>query len=141
MKNLIYAGNSTSQSIVAGATIPLATPEKKYNRCNSCSEISLIGGVVAIETGSKRPRYNGWAKITFTGATTGNAVISVYKNGSVIPFAVASETIGTATTEVHNVVIPFSILTDCCTTNTISIVNTGTIGLTVSNVSILVVED
>lgn len=141
MKNLIYAGTNTSNSVVAGAVVPISTIEKKFNRCNACSSIDLTGNVVTIRTNSRRPRYNGWAKITFTGATTGNAVLGVYLNGTQIPFAVGSETIGTATTEVHNVVIPFSILTNCCSTNTISIVNTGTIGLTVTNASILVVED
>ena len=141
MKNLIYAGTSTSSSVVAGAVVPISTVEKKYNRCNACSTIDLTGNVVTIITNNKRPRYNGWAKITFTGATTGDATLSVFKDSVQIPFAIGTETIETATTEYHTITIPFSILTDCCSTNTISIVNTGTIGLNVTNASILVVED
>lgn len=141
MKNLIYAGSSTNSSVVSGAIIPLTSIEKKYNRCNSCNEVDLVGNVITIETANKRPRYNIWAKITFTGVTAGLAEISIYKNGVLIPFAVGSETITTAGTEVHTITIPASILTDCCSTTSISIVNSGAIGLTVTNVNILVIED
>lgn len=141
MKNLIYAGTSTNSSVVANAIVPISTVEKKYNRCGACSTIDLTGNVITITTTNKRPRYNGWAKIVFTGATAGDAELTVYKNGAPIQFAVGSETITTPTTEFHTITIPFSILTDCCSTNTLSIVNTGTIGLNVTSASILVVED
>ena len=108
---------------------------------NSSSEIDLVGNAIVIETGCRcRPRYNIDAKITFTGATAGLATLSVYKNGVAIPLASASETITTPTTEVRTVTIPCGTLTDKCSNNVYTIVNTGAIAITVSNASINVVE-
>lgn len=141
MKNLIYAGLTTSTSVVANATIPFNVIDRKYNSSSSCSSIDLLGNAVVIKTNSRRPRYNGWVKITFSGATAGNAVFTVLFNGSQLPLAVATETITTPTTELRTICIPFSVLTNCCSTNTITVANTGTIGVTITNASILVVED
>lgn len=140
MKNSIYVGSNTSNAVVVNGIVPLTTIVHRENGNNS-SEINLIGNAVAIETGCRcRPRYNIDAKITFTGATAGVATLSVYKNGIQIPFALASETITTPTTEVRTVTIPCGTLTDRCSTNVYTIVNTGDIAITVTNVSMNVVE-
>ena len=78
MKNLIYVGARPNSSVVTGAAIPFVTIDKKFNRCSACSDIDLTGNAVAIETTNKRPRYNAWASITFTGASafTGSAAFS-----------------------------------------------------------------
>lgn len=142
MRNVIYVGARPNSSVVAGAAVPLATIDKKYNRCGACSRVDLTGDAVAIETTNKRPRYNAFATITFTGASAGDASFAVYKNNALAsPLAVASATITTPTTEIHTVTIPLSILTDCCSTTALTIVNTGTIGVTVVNASLLVIED
>ena len=98
--------------------------------------------VVAIRTDAKcRARYNGWARITFAGEVAGNAIFAVYKDGVLIEYAQAVETVVTPETEYHTVTIPFAVLVGCCTTSGITIVNTGAIDTTVLNASILVVED
>lgn len=140
MKNSIYVGSNSSSSVVVNGVVPLTTIVHRENGNNS-SEIDLVGNAVVVETGCRcRPRYNIDAKITFSGATAGNASLSVYKNGVAIPFAVASETITTPTTEVRTVTIPCGTLTDRCSNNVYTIVNTGAIALTVTNVSMNVVE-
>ena len=140
MKNSIYVGSNTSNAVVVNGIVPLTTIIHRENGNNS-SEINLIGNAVAIETGCRyRPRYNIDAKITFSGATAGVATLAIYKNGVLIPFATASETITTPTTEVRTVTIPCGTLTDKCTTNVYTIVNTGDIAITVSDVSMNVVE-
>ena len=140
MKNSIYVGSNNSNSVVVSGVVPLTTIVHRENG-NGTSEIDLVGNAVVIETGCRyRPRYNIAAKITFTGATAGVATLSVYKNGVAIPFASASETITTPTTEVRTVTIPCGTLTDRCSNNVYTIVNNGDIALTVTNVSMNVVE-
>ena len=140
MKNSIYVGANASSSVVTGAVVPLTTVVHRENG-NSSSEIDLVGNAIVIETGCRcRPRYNLDARITFTGATAGTATLAIYRNGVAIPYATASETITTPTTEVRTVTIPAAILTDRCSNNTLTIVNTGAIGLTVTGVAFNVVE-
>ena len=140
MRNSIYVGANASNSVVTNAVVPLTTIVHRENGNNS-SEIDLVGNAVTIETGCRcRPRYDVTAKVTFTGATTGLATLSVYRNGIAIPYATASETVNTATTEVHTITIPCAILTDKCSNNVITIVNTGAIGLTVTGASLVVTE-
>lgn len=140
MKNSIYVGANSTNVVNANGIVPLTTIVHRENGNNS-SEIDLVGNAVAIDTGCRcRPRYNGVASITFTGATTGLASLSIYVNGNLIPFTTKSETINTATTEVHTLTIPFAVLTNRCSTTAITIVNTGTIALNVTNASLNVVE-
>ena len=140
MKNSIYVGTNTSSSVVVNGVVPLTTIVHRENGNNS-SEIDLVGNAVVIETGCRcRPRYNIEARITFTGATAGLATLSVYKNGVQIPLATSSETITTPTTETRSLVIPCGTLTDRCSNNVYTIVNTGAIALTVVSASMNVVE-
>jgi hypothetical protein len=145
MKNLIYAGSSTSASVAVNGVVPITTVVRKFNRNGAKSNVDLVGNAIAIESGCTggncRPRYNGYALVTFAGATTGNAVLSVYEDNTTIPFANASETIATASTEYHTVTIPFSVLCSSCSTKGLTLVNTGAVGLIVINASILVIED
>lgn len=140
MKNSIYVGANTSSSVVVNGVVPLTTIIHRENGNNS-SEIDLVGSSVVIETGCRcRPRYNITARITFTGATAGNAGFSIYKNGIAIPLTNVTETITTPTTEVRTVTIPCGTLTDKCSNNVYTIVNTGDIAVTVTSVSMNVVE-
>lgn len=140
MKNSIYVGSNTVATVSTNGIVPLTTIVHRQNG-NGTSEIDLVGNAVAIETGCRyRPRYNVDASITFTGDATGTASLAIYKNGVLVPFTTKSETIGTATTEIHTITIPAAILTDRCDTTAITIVNVGTIALNVTDVSMNVVE-
>ena len=139
MKNSIYVGSNTTASVNANGIVPLTTIVHRQNG-NNTSEIDLVGNAVAIETGCRcRPRYNVDASITFNAATAGTATLSIYQDGVLIPFTTKSETITTPTTELRTITIPAAILTNRCSTTAITIVNTGTIGLNVTNVSMNVV--
>lgn len=140
MKNSIYVGANNSSSVVVNGVVPLTTIVHRENGNNS-SEIDLVGNAVVVETGCRcRPRYNIVARITFTGATAGDAGFSIYKNGIAIPFATATETITTPTTEVRTISIPCGTLTDKCSNNVYTIVNTGEIAVTVINIAMNVIE-
>lgn len=142
MKNVIYAGTNTQASIAVGGIIPLTQTIRRFNRRNANSEIDRVGSAISIETNSCgcRPRYNVWVSVTFAGATAGNGIISLYQDGQAIPFANATATITTPATEYVTINIPASILINGCDT-ALTIVNTGAIGITVINASILVIED
>ena len=140
MKNSIYVGTNTSSSVVVNGTVPFTTIVHRENGNNS-SEIDLVGNSVVIETGCRcRPRYNIDARITFTAPTAGLVTLSVFKNGVAIPFANASESITTATTETRTVTIPCGTLTEKCTNNIYTVVNNGAIAVTVIDASMNVVE-
>lgn len=142
MKNMIYAGLSSSTSVAVNGVIPISTVAKRYVKPNSRNSISLVGNAVAITTkcGSS-PRYNVDVSVTFTGATAGDADFTLYQDGVAVAFASGTETVGTASTEYHTITFPASITVGCCSTDALTIVNTGDIGVTVYNASIRVVED
>ena len=142
MKNVIYAGTSDNVLVAVDGIVPISKVVRRYNRTGAGSAIDLVGNAVSIRTDAKcRARYNGWARITFAGEVAGNAIFAVYKDGVLIEYAQAVETVVTPETEYHTVTIPFAVLVGCCTTSGITIVNTGAIDTTVLNASILVVED
>jgi hypothetical protein len=143
MKNEILAGSNTSASVPVGAIVPLTTTIKRFNRCGANSEVDRVASAISIDANCKGsdPRYNVDVMVTFAGASAGNGIISVYQNGIAIPFANATGTITTATSQYITVTIPTSIKVDKGTETALTIVNTGAIGITVINTSIRVVED
>lgn len=140
MKNLIYAGTNTSSAVNVGGIIPISTINKRFNRKCATSKIDLVGNAVAIATGCQKARYNAVVSVTFTGATVGEAQISLYQNGVAIPFATGTQTLA-AVTDYTTITFPASILAGNCSTTSLTIVNTGDVGITVYNVAISVVED
>lgn len=141
MKNVIYAGTNITRDINSGNIIPLDTVVRRFNRRNATTEVDLLGNAISIETKNcNNTRYNIIAKITFAGAV-GNGEISIYQDGVLIPLAIATASITTADTQFITVTIPASILVKGCGLSAITLVNTGAIALTITNASILVIED
>ena len=142
MKNTIYVGTNFQTNVPVGGIIPLTITDKRFNRNCVNSEIDRVANAIAIETNGRgsRPRYNIIANVTFAATAAGNAIVALYQDGVLIPLSQATTTITTPDTEIVTVTIPASILTKCCGTTAITIVNDGTIELVVSNASIVVTE-
>ena len=140
MKNSIFVGTNTPITVNVNGFIPLRTILHRKNG-NNKSEIDAAGDAITIQTSNcARPRYDAIASITFTAATAGDVSISFYVNGVLIPYTTKTETITTASTEYRTLTIPCAILTNRCALNTITLVNTGAVGITVTNATINVVE-
>lgn len=142
MKNTIFVGIENDTEISVNGTIPLQLVERKYNRCGANSKVDLVGNAVTISANSKgvRPRYNLFARVTFTSSAAGDVVLAIYQDGNVVPLTTVTETVTTADTEVRTVTIPASILTKICASTTITIVNLSVAPITVTSASLLVEE-
>lgn len=128
-KALIFANNSTSQTLANGDVVSFGVPVRRYG-----SNLYMVGGnVVARGDGY----YNADANISFT-ATAGTATIQAFKDGVAIPGAVA--TITTAASTSYQVSIPFVIRQRCCVESTITVKISG-VTPTVSNASIVVEKE
>lgn len=135
---LLGIRNTTPQELTAGELLNLGETYRRYDRKGSC-------GLRAFEVNSTNITlqhsgiYHVTATITFTGAAAGDAIFQLAENGIVIPGAVATETVTTATTEIITTVIDFYVLVDSnCILNSLNtlksltLVNTG-IDTTVTN--------
>lgn len=91
--------------------------------------------------------YTVTALVTFTAPAAGNVVLQLTDNGVVIPGAIATETITTATTEVKTTTIQYQLLVDSTCVlgqystqvKNISLLNSG-VASTISNVVVNVVK-
>lgn len=142
MKNLIFVGTENQVEVSVNGIIPLQLAQRKYNRCNANSYIDLLGNAITISATNKgvRPRYNLFAKVTFSSTAAGDVELALYQDGVLIPLATAIETITTADTEIRTLTIPASILTKICTSTTITIVNLSDAPITVLSASLLAEE-
>ena len=137
---LLGTKNSTTQALTTGASVNLGEVYRKFCRKNSCGlkAFEFNGTSISLQHSGM---YHVTATITFTAPVAGNVIFQLTENGVVIPSALATETITTATTEVKTTVIDFYVLVDstCVLGNpstlikNISIVNTG-VASTISNV-------
>ena len=142
MKNLIFVGTENQVEVSVNGIIPLQLVQRKYNRCNANSYIDLLGNAVTISATNKgvRPRYNLFARVTFSSTAAGDVELALYQDGVLIPLTTAIETITTADTEIRTLTIPASILTKICTSTTITIVNLSDAPITVLSASLLAEE-
>lgn len=135
MASVLYVVNNTTQTVLANGTILPGTTVHK----NCQSQASLSGNAINI-VGSGY--FNVDVSVTFTGTAAGDAVIQLYKDGSLVTGATATETITTASTEYRTISFSAEILKSCPCSNlvTLTLMNTG-IGITVTNVAIRVKRD
>lgn len=137
---LLGTRNSTTQSLVAGASLNLGEVYRKFCRKNSCGFKTFEFNANSISL-QHNGIYHVTSTITFTAPVAGVVIFQLTDNGVAIPSALASETITTATTEVKTTVIDFYVLVDntCVLGNpttlirNIGITNTG-VASTISNV-------
>lgn len=133
-KSLIDVATTTSTSVLAGATIPLATIVRRRGR-----DVDLSGNSVAvIDCGSNF--YLVTVTATFTAPVAGVISIALQQNGTAVTGATASTTITTASTEVRSLSFSAIVRTyNSAGIDALSIVNTG-LAATYSNIDMTVVK-
>lgn len=126
--SLIMMTTPTSSSILASGIVPLTTISRRRGQVIT----STTDNIVLNRAGY----YKVNASITFTGDDTGDAVITLQKNGVDVVGLNASTTITTADTEVRTLNIGGIVRVGCCEgISNLSLLNTG-IAITSSNVEI-----
>lgn len=132
--------NSTTQDLAVGDLINLGTVYRRYDKVSKrCGRFAYSSQSTAIGL-QQAGIYHVTAVITFTAPVAGVVTFQLNENEFVIPSAVVSETITTATTETRTVALDFYVLVDSnCVLGSnnafksISITNTG-VASTVTNV-------
>lgn len=135
MASVLYTVNSTTQAVATNGIVSLGSVI--HRNCQSQSALSG-NGITIVGTGY----FTIDVSVTFTGSATGTATLELQRNGTTIQGAAASETIGTADTEIHSVSFTTEMLRPCrCSPmDTITLVNAG-VALSVTNVAIRVKRD
>ena len=137
---LLGTRNAATQDLVVGGVLNLGEVYRKYCKKNSCGTkaFEFNGTSISLQHSGI---YHITATITFTAPAAGDVVFQLTENGTIVPSAVATETITTATTEIKTTVIDFFVLVDSgCVLGrpttlikNLSILNTG-VASTVSNI-------
>ena len=131
-KSLIDVATTTSTSVLANGTLPLATIVRRRG-----NDVNLVGNTVAItDCGSNY--YLVAVTATFTAPVAGVVTLNLQQNGANVVGATASTTITTATTEVRSISFVAIVRTFNATgIDSLSVVNTG-VGATFSNIDVVV---
>ena len=124
--SLIFCTNSATQTVASGGTVNFGSVVRKFG-----SQLEISGGNI---TATGKDFYDIFANLSFT-ATAGTAVISLLKDGVIIPGAQA--TITTVADTSYSVSIPAAIRDKCCCDSVITCIISGVIA-TVANASMLV---
>ncbi len=133
MKTYIIGGyNTSSQEVATDGTLEIATAYRKYISRGKCGldTYAATGNAVSVQHSGF---YHVTVTVTFTAPAAGDVTIQLAENGVLVPGALATETITTATTEFRSAVIDFYVLVNkgCVagvpTTliKNLSVVNTG----------------
>ncbi len=118
------------QIVPVGGIINFGTPVRRYG----CNLDMSNGNVVAKGTGY----YNFDTNVSFTAGSSGDAVLTYYKDGVAIPGATV--TFGVASGVNYALSVPFMIRQNCCCDAIITAVLTG-ITATVNTASIVVEKE
>lgn len=131
-KSAIFMANTASTSVGANAAVPFGTVNRRFG----CSLNGTTGGIVVNEPGY----YLVTANISYTAPDTGNVTVALQQDGVSVPGATASDTVGTATTEINNITVTGIVRVMCGSApDTITLQNTG-VAITTSNVAISAVK-
>ena len=123
----IFAITPTPASVIAGATLPLAQTARRISP-------RLILGSDSV-TASAPGYYKVSATVTFTAPAAGVAQIQLHKNGVAVPGITSSESVVTATTEVHTLALEGIVRVMCGETAILTLVNAG-IAIDTSNIAL-----
>lgn len=147
MSYLLGLKNNATQSVVTNGTLNLGSVYRRFCRKNQCGipVFSTTGTSVTLQHSGI---YHITANITFTAPTAGVVIFQLAENGSVIPGAIASETITTATTETKTTSIDYLVIVDkgcvlgtpTTITKALSLINAG-VGATISNVVFNIIKE
>ena len=133
MKTYIIGGINTSpQTLETGSVLSISEAYRKYICRGKCclDTYRTNSNSIAIQHSGF---YHVTVTATFTAPAAGVVTLQLAENGVLVPGALASETITTATTEVRSVAIDYYVLVNkgcvagvpTALTKNISVVNTG----------------
>lgn len=131
-QSALFAITPTVATVAAGGALPLTTVARRITpriQLGSDSANIAVPGY-----------YEVTASVTFTAAAAGNVTISAFQNGEEIPGITATETITTATTENRTVTLHGIVRVRCQEPVAITLVNTGAIAITTSNIALSVIR-
>jgi len=133
-KSLIDVATTTSTSVLANGTLPLATIVRRRGR-----DVNLSGNSVALtDCGSNF--YLVTVTATFTAPVAGVISLALQQNGTTVTGATASTTVTTASTEVRSLSFAAIVRTyNSVGVDALSILNTG-LAATFSNIDMTVVK-
>lgn len=129
---LIGSKNVSSQTILANGIINLGSTYRRYCRRTSCGLPTFSNAGTSI-TLNGEGIYHITATFVGAGSAAGDVTIQLLENGVVVPGALSTQTITTATTEIRTFVIDYYTKVDrectlgCLSTSpkTISFINSG----------------
>lgn len=124
-KSALYASNTSNQTLAVGDTINFGSAVRRFG-CNC----NISGGNVTLD-GSGYYSVN--TNITFTATAAGTAIITLYKDGAVIPGATSSLTV--TADGIFAVNIPAIVRQMCACDSTITAIVTG-VAVTVNNAAV-----
>ena len=135
MASVLYVANTTPQAVLANGTIDLGTVIRR----TANSQANLSGDSIVL-TGTGY--FSVTVSATFNAATTGSVIISLYKDGVPVQGALATETIGTADTEIRSISFTAVVRNACCcdAVSNLTLVNTG-IAANITNIAVKVKRD
>lgn len=139
--------NTTDQDVVVDGLVNLGTSYRQFTSKNRCgfSTFSFTSNGVSLN-------HRGIYKVTVTAVVSapaaGDVTLQLEENGVLIPGAIATETITTAVTESHTLVIDYFILVDndlilnfpTAVAKTITVRNVG-IASTIENIVVNITKE
>lgn len=144
---LIGLKNIGIQDLAADELLGFGAAYRRYCKKDACGVPTFSSDATSL-TLNQKGIYHLTAVITFTAPVAGDVTFQLLENGVVIPGALATETITTATTEIKTTTLDYYILVDntilfgalSSTPKVITIQNTG-VASTVSNVVLNVTKE
>lgn len=133
-RDLIYLVTPTAETVASGAVLPLTTISRRYG-----SAVQSAGSSVIL---TKPGYYNVTLALNTAADATGDITVVLRKSGVNVIGAVASETVGTATTEIHNITITAIVRVLCSEKPvTLTLVNESAASLLTKNIALTVNYD
>lgn len=129
-KSAIYTVNSSLPTVAGAGVIPAGTTLRRFG-CN----LTQAGDGIEV-TGAGYYKVNVSASVSPT--ATGTAMISLFRDGAVVPGATAAETV-TAANDAVNMNITAMVRVQCCeSATTLTVVFSGIASTVVNNLAITV---
>lgn len=108
---LIGIKNPAPQTVLADGLLALGTVYRRYCRKNNLGipTFSVNGNSITLQ---QEGMYHVTATFVAAGSASGDLTVQLLENGEIINGALATETVVTPTTELHNLVIDYYVLVD-----------------------------
>ena len=145
---LIGIRNTATQDVVVNGLVNLGSVYRRFIEKSKCSCVPTLTSDGTSVTLNRRGIYHITITAIVSAPVAGDVTLQLEENGVVIPGAIATETIATATTEFRTLTIDYFALVDSdlilnCPTTTAKTITLRNIGVasTITNMVINVVKE